>query len=126
MPTNFLNGSRRDRMAEVHPLLQVLFGTGWLLVFPEKLEGFFQVVGADDGRVPAHQRGKTFFLIGGQIPGILQQQPAAALESALSPWRSDGATLRRTSSTASFRCLTIWKRSNRICALGACSRTSLA
>jgi len=35
-------------------------------------------------------------------------------------------SLRRTSSTASLRCLTMWNRSNRICACGACSFTSLA
>src|ERR1039458_8651915 len=35
-------------------------------------------------------------------------------------------SLRRTSSTASLRCLTMWNRSNRIWAWGACSFTRLA
>src|SRR5215831_10545280 len=46
----------------------------------EQLEGFFQVVSADDGTIPPHQRGKAFFLLVGQVPRVFQQQPARAFE----------------------------------------------
>ena len=49
MRTNFLKGSRRERMAEPHPFLQMLLGPLGLLVTPEQLKGFFEVVGADIG-----------------------------------------------------------------------------
>src|SRR5262249_21231352 len=40
----------------VHPLSQMLCGTPGLLVLPEQLEGFFQIPGAHQRRVPANQR----------------------------------------------------------------------
>src|SRR5215472_6528184 len=44
------------------------------------LEWLLQVVSTNEGTVPVHQRGETLFLLIGQVPGILQQQPACALE----------------------------------------------
>src|SRR5215472_1139065 len=64
----------------VDPFEQVLFGAPRLLVAPEQLEGFLQVPGSDQRRVPPYERGKSLFLVVGQIPGILQQQPARALD----------------------------------------------
>src|SRR5262247_1936985 len=51
----------------------------WLVV-PEQLERLFPVICAHHRLVPAEQRGQAFFLIWVEIPRILQQQPAAALE----------------------------------------------
>jgi hypothetical protein len=50
----------------VDPFEQMLFGTPRLLVAPEQLEGFLQVPGSDQGRVPPHERGKPLFLVVGQ------------------------------------------------------------
>ena len=54
-------------------------GSLGLLVAPEQLKGFFEVVGADAGRVPPYQRRKSLVLIAGEIPWVFQEQPAAAL-----------------------------------------------
>src|ERR1017187_1182393 len=83
MRTNFLNGSSRERMAErIHfsKCSSARLRPLGLLVIPEQLEGFFEVVGAHDRRVPPHHRRQAFFLVVTEIPWILQQQPAAALE----------------------------------------------
>ena len=63
-----------------HPFLQLVLGTLGLLVIPEHLEGFFAVVSARNRRVPPHQRRQALFLVVSEIPGILQQQPGAALK----------------------------------------------
>src|SRR5215510_7655177 len=52
---NFLNGSSLERTARVHPLAQMLFGAPGLRVLPEQLEGFLQIPGAHQRRVPANQ-----------------------------------------------------------------------
>jgi hypothetical protein len=58
----------------------MFLGPFGLLVIPEELKGFFEVVGADDRSVPTDQRREAFFLIAAEIPGILEQQPASAFE----------------------------------------------
>src|SRR5215470_2157737 len=67
----------------VHPALQMLFGPSGLTVAPKELKGFLQVIGADDGRVPAHQGGKTLPFVGPQVPRVLEQQKAGALKRGL-------------------------------------------
>ena len=64
----------------VHPLFQMGLGSGRLPVGPEQWEGLFQVVGPYDGRVPADDGRQSILLIAAEIPGVLQQQPAAAFE----------------------------------------------
>src|SRR6516164_4429644 len=69
----FLEGLQSRAHGRIHPLTQQVLGAFLLPVFPEQLEGFFQVVSADDGTVPPHQRGKAFFLLVGQVPRIFEQ-----------------------------------------------------
>src|SRR6266699_3649809 len=58
----------------------MLLGTPRLLVIPEELEGFLQVPGAHQRRVPANQRREPLILIRTEIPRILQQQPASSFD----------------------------------------------
>src|ERR1039457_3236754 len=83
MRTNFLKGSQPGTHGRTHPFLQVIAGPLGLPVIPEQLKSFFEVVGTHDRRVPPHQRRKALFLVVAEIPRILQQQPAAALEGHL-------------------------------------------
>ena len=49
------------------------FGAAGLLVIPEELEGFLQVVvGPHNRSVEANQVGQTLLLVGREIPGVLQ------------------------------------------------------
>src|ERR1035441_2854449 len=77
MPTQhaheFLEGLQPGAHGRTHPFLQVFAGPLGLLVIPEQLKSFFEVVGADDRRVPPHQRRQAFFLVVAEIPRILQQ-----------------------------------------------------
>ncbi len=77
----FLEWLQLGSHCRVHPLEQVLLGAPRLLVGPEQLEGFLQVPGADQRRVPAHQRREPFLLFVVQIPRILQQQPTGSLDA---------------------------------------------
>ena len=74
----FLEGLQARTHGRAHPFLQMVFRPLGLVVFPEQLKGFFEVIGAYDGRVPTDQGRKALFLLAGEIPWILQQQPAAA------------------------------------------------
>src|SRR5712692_375634 len=75
-----LKGLQARTHGRTHPFLQVLLGPFGLLVKPKQLKGFFEVVSADDGRVPADQCRKPVSLIAGEIPRILQQQPTGSFE----------------------------------------------
>ena len=79
-PHEFLEWFQARPHSRVPPLLQVNFGAGRLLVVPEQLKDFFQVVGSHDRRVPLDQRRKAVLLAGFEIPWILQQQPATPFE----------------------------------------------
>jgi len=59
----------------------MVFGPLRLLVLPEQLEGFLQIPGPHQRRVPAHQGGKPVFLIAVEVPRVLQQQPAGSFEA---------------------------------------------
>src|ERR1039457_1101290 len=76
----FLERLQSRAHGRAHPFLQVVLGPLGLLVVPEHLEGFFEAVSTHDRRVPPHQCRQTFFLVFAETPGILQQQPTAALE----------------------------------------------
>src|SRR5437773_3254255 len=80
-----LEGSEPGAQGRVHPAAQMLCGPSRLTVGPEELKDFFEVVGALDGAVPAHQGGEAFALVGGQVPGVLQQQEPRSLERGLLP-----------------------------------------
>jgi len=51
MRTNFLNGSRREHMAERRHFSRVVSGSLGLLVILEQLKGLFEVVGTHDRRL---------------------------------------------------------------------------
>ena len=79
-PDEFLEWFQARPHGRVHPLLQVGFGPGRLLVVPEQLKDFLEVVGAHNRRVPLDERRKAVLLAGVEIPWILQQQPATPFE----------------------------------------------
>src|ERR1043166_9071075 len=83
-PSNqFLEGLKPGAHGRVHPALQMLFSPSRLTVAPEELEDLLQVIGADDGSVPAHQSGETLPLLGPQVPRVLEQQETGALKRGL-------------------------------------------
>ena len=62
-PHEFLEWLQLRPHGRAHPLVQVLLGAPRLLVGPEQLEGFLQVPGAHQRRVPADQRGEPLLLV---------------------------------------------------------------
>src|SRR5580700_5071742 len=72
MRTKFLEGLQPRTHGRTHPFLQVVLAPLGLLVIPEQLESFFEVVSAHDRRVPANQSGQAFFLLVAEIPWIFQ------------------------------------------------------
>ena len=51
----FLEGLEARTHGRPHPFLQMVLCPLGLFVTPEQLKGFFEIVGADDGGVPANQ-----------------------------------------------------------------------
>src|SRR5487761_1831220 len=81
----FLEGLEPGAHRRMHPAFEVLFSPSRLAVIPEELKSFLQIVGAHDGRVPAHQGREALALVGPQVPGVLQQQEARSFEEGLLP-----------------------------------------
>src|SRR6266446_10258194 len=77
----FLERLQLGAHSRTDPLAQMLLGTPRLCVIPEQLEGFLQVPGANQRRIPTHQRREPLVLIVGEIPRVLQQQPACSFDT---------------------------------------------
>src|SRR6202162_552997 len=80
LANELLEGLESRAHGRVHPATQVVGTSTRLAVFPEELKGLLEVIGPDDGRIPAHQGGETLPFLGPQVPGVLEQQEPGSLE----------------------------------------------
>jgi hypothetical protein len=62
------------------PLFQMGLGSGFLPVVPEALKLFFEVVGPDKGQVKFQEMRESAAFLGGQVPGILQENKASPFQ----------------------------------------------
>src|SRR3989441_1519779 len=126
MRTNFLKGSSFERMAEFIHLRRCCSARHGCLWTQNSWKDSFRYQARTSGAFQRTNVESRSFCPSFRFHGFFSSNQRVPLKVTLClevSWRHSS---RRAASTASWRCLTVWNRSNRICALTAYSRTRLA